>query len=383
MQSPISLRPWPLPRDLDLQILAYLDPADGAAFSRASRGCLEIIKRLDEALFATSSLKPERFKQVSWLKIALNQYKYPKSTTAEKRSINPSIKKVSQLKRDGQMMLITYEEEQRLIDYQARLFRILPLDEKVVHTSFLSALIFRKGRYEIFDRNCQTPIRMPEGVQVDSTNPAIMCFEGEKAAIIVSREGKKHLALAGRNGVSIRENALEGKITLYALNEILAVVNGLSFTLLGIDGTIKKTLTFEREITKCKMSAREFWVATSNEIFVYDFKTLSQKKFFPILNPNVFYACGFLVEFRASRFIISGEKIVLSELFNEGARLNYYKEIDGLLYLKINLVAFVYDLKQNKITQVDSGSLIGSDHFWLEKHLVLITGFGDTYKMVG
>lgn len=385
MQLPVTApqRPWHLPKDLDLPILAHLSQKDCLAFLRVSRGCYAIIERLDKELFADSCVKPERFKQLSWRKIASNLYQYPKSTKAERRSNNPTIKDISQIKRLGQMICLNYKEERRLIDYKANLFRILPVEDNVVHTSFLSALIFRKGRYEIFDRHFQTPIKMPEGVQVDQSNSAIMCYGGEKAAIIVSSQGKKRLALADRSCVNLCECAFDGEVKIHSLNELLAIVNGLSVTLLGLDGTIKKTLKFESAISKCKVSAKEYWIATQREIFVYDKKSLNEKKVFQIANPNVMYVNGYLVEFRAQRFIITGEKIVYSESFDGDWRLNYYKEVNGLLYLKLNYVAFVYDLKENKLTQIDTGNLIGSDHFWIENHLVLITGFGVTYKMVG
>lgn len=387
MQLPniTPVRPWPIPLDLDLPILSYLTPAEAAAFSRASRGCLAIIKRLDEPLFASSSIKPERFKQLSWRKIALNQYRYPKTKKEERRSNNPSIAKESQIKRIGQMISIKYKEEQRLIDYKANLFRILPLEDKVVHASFLSALVFRKGRYEIFDRHFQTPIKMPAGVEVDPSHQAIMCFEGEKAAVVVSKEGEKRLLLADRKSVTLLDGAFGEGVQLYSLNELLAVVNGLSLTLFGFDGILKKTIAFANEIKKCKVSSKDFWVATSREIVVYDFKSLNQKKFFPIVSPDVMYINGYLVEFRANlnRFVVTADKIAYSDPLVEGTKITYYKEVDGLLYLKLNHVAYVYDLKENKLTHIDTGVLIGSDHFWIEKHLVLISGNGDTYKMIG
>lgn len=376
-------RPWPLPKDLNLPILSYLSVKDCLAFSRVSKGCLAIIKELDEKLFATSSIKPERLKHLSWRLIAANTYTYPKSSKSEKRSDNPSISKLSQLKRIGQMICIRYKDEQRLIDYKANRFRIFSKDDKIVHASFLSALVFRNGHYEIFDIHTQTRVIMPDGVEVDPSNQAILCFEGEKAAIVVSREGQNRLALADRKCVDLVDCPLDRDVRLYSLGDLLAVVNKLSVALIGFDGSVKKTLNFENEVRKCKVSTNEFWISTERHIFAYDKKSLCEKKVYPIANPNVIYVNGYLVEYRPPRFIITGEKIAYSQPMQVDTRVNYHKEVKGLLYLKLNHVAYVYDLKENELKQIDTGYLIVSDHFWIENHLVTITGRGETHKFVG
>ncbi|MFN4174709.1 MAG: hypothetical protein ACK4HV_06365, partial [Parachlamydiaceae bacterium] len=196
-------------------------------------------------------------------------------------------------------------------------------------------------------------------------------------------EGKKRLALADRSHARLLESDCDGDIRLYSLSELLALVDRVSLRLLGYDGSIKKTLAFKSAINKCELSGKEFWIATQREIFVYDLKSLQEKKVFPIANPNVIYVNGYLVEYKAHRFIVTGEKIAYSDPLNDEAVIDYYKEVNGLMHLKINQVAYVYDLKENKLSQIDTGVYIGSDHFWIENHLILVTGHGETYKMVG
>ncbi len=380
MQLP-TLRPWPLPLELDLLILSYLSPRDSSAFSRASRGCLRIIQRHDESLFATSTIKPERFKNLSWRQIASNQYRYPQNSKAVKRSKNP-FKKDSTIQRIGKMLCLTLKDELRLIDYTARIFRILPKDHRVVDASFLSALIFRGERYEFFDAHSQTPIKMPDGVEVDPSQPAILCYEGEKALIAVSVQGKKRLALSDRKKVVLLECPLESNVKLYSLKDCVAVVNGLSVSILGLEGQVIKTLTFKNEVRKCRDSLNELWISTHHEIVVYD-RALNEKKIFPIGHPEVIYVKGFLVEFRAGRFIAAGEKVAYSKPLDEELRVQYMKEENGLLYLKLNRLPFVYDPKNNKLTVIDIGFLTRCHFYWIENHLIYLTCLGEAFKMVG